>query len=150
MATKQETFERMAEHLLDQGEKSHHVPNEGSATIECLYRKFRGELPPLKCAVGILIPDELYDRRMEGQNATEGGLVTDLLEKDGHDLSLCQRVQRIHDDNPPDTWLRMLQEVAADESLEMPMKYRFYCRNSARGGDTGGADESSPYSPVTP
>ena len=59
----QETFDNVALHLLKQGKKA--VGSyDGSSYSEtvCKYRSKDG----LKCAVGCLIPDEMYDPLMEG------------------------------------------------------------------------------------
>lgn len=39
--------------------------------ITCAYRLYMDEGSPLKCAVGCLIPDELYDAKMEESAADE-------------------------------------------------------------------------------
>lgn len=54
--TEQEIFDKVAEHLQKQG---HRALNEDGV---CVYRGKNGT----KCAVGALIPDELYDSKIEG------------------------------------------------------------------------------------
>lgn len=56
-ATDQEIFDRVATHLLRQNA----VASRGGC---CVYRDDQGR----KCAVGALIPDEIYSPRMEGHN----------------------------------------------------------------------------------
>jgi hypothetical protein len=56
--TKQEIFDTVALHLIKQGKQS------ADATGDCFYRSPDG----LKCAVGCLIPDEVYRPEMEGKN----------------------------------------------------------------------------------
>jgi hypothetical protein len=56
--TKQEIFDTVAIHLIKQGKKS--VGDDGN----CLYRGPEG----LKCAVGCLIPDEVYRPEMESRS----------------------------------------------------------------------------------
>jgi hypothetical protein len=58
--TKQEIFDTVALHLIKQGKKS--VNDIG----RCLYRSPEG----LKCAIGCLIPDEVYQRSMEGHGVS--------------------------------------------------------------------------------
>jgi hypothetical protein len=53
--TNQDIFDTVAIHLIKQGKKS------ADANGDCLYRSPEG----LKCAVGCLIPDEVYDPEME-------------------------------------------------------------------------------------
>ncbi len=53
--TEQEIFDTVAIHLIKQGKQS------ADAFGNCLYRGPEG----LKCAVGCLIPDEVYQRNME-------------------------------------------------------------------------------------
>jgi hypothetical protein len=52
--TLQETFDKVCVHLLTQLQKSVFLDSNGS--MACAYRGPNG----LKCAVGCLIPDELY------------------------------------------------------------------------------------------
>lgn len=63
--TKQEIFEKVVIHLRNQGRratgKSHPM-----AASKCKYRTSDG----LKCGIGCLIPDELYDPSFEGKSVT--------------------------------------------------------------------------------
>jgi len=52
--TKQEAFDTVAKHLFEQGRAS-------KRGVYCAYRGEGGT----KCAVGVLIPDELYDEEMD-------------------------------------------------------------------------------------
>lgn len=58
--TKQETFDMVLEHLAKQGGPA--VNEKGLRS--CLYRGANGT----KCAIGALIPDELYHQNVEGQS----------------------------------------------------------------------------------
>jgi hypothetical protein len=51
----QEIFDFVVDHLRRQGEEAKNVAGA------CVYRNYRGQT----CAVGCLIPDELYDRELE-------------------------------------------------------------------------------------
>lgn len=99
--TNQEIFDQVSVHLLKQGE-------ECMANSTCRYR-YNG----LSCAVGCLIPDSLYNARMECRSV---GLLLrhfpDL--KDHFDLqikglALLERLQHIHDAMPPDCWAGHLE-----------------------------------------
>lgn len=59
---KQEIFDKVAKHLIQQGCASVH-----EELNECRYRTDEG----LMCAVGCLIPDEIYKRNMEGLAAED-------------------------------------------------------------------------------
>lgn len=61
--TPQEIFDTVAKHLFTQGCRSIEVDDEGEES--CLYRGPEGRM----CAVGVLIPDEIYDPLMEHQNS---------------------------------------------------------------------------------
>lgn len=66
--TTQQTFDMVVEHLITQGRPSRKTDETG---IGCLYRyELNGKM--LKCAIGALIPDDLYDVSME--NVTFFGL----------------------------------------------------------------------------
>ncbi len=56
MITKQQIFDKVVTHLFKQK-----IPSIGSCG-ECSYRGNNG----LKCALGIFIPDEIYNNNMEG------------------------------------------------------------------------------------
>ena len=115
--TPQETFNIVAKHLLTQMEQA----KDRSGC--CSYRGENG----LKCAVGCLIPDDKYDPYMEGQSPLtttcmsgkkrEPGSVGRLLLEQGHDLSLAEALQTIHDNYDPDEWRERLQELATRRNL---------------------------------
>lgn len=113
MPTLQETFNTVALHLLTQNARSVRIctdDEDDEAAPDgstCLYRSHDG----LKCAVGILIPDELYSRSMEG-NACEFDPVLPVLQRLGHDPDLCARLQQVHDSYFPSEWYRQLLDVA--------------------------------------
>lgn len=62
---KQEIFDTVAKHLFTQGERA--VNDDGL----CCYRVQLGD-KVLKCAVGALIPDEMYREEMDGFGAAKG------------------------------------------------------------------------------
>src|SRR5690606_33664541 len=55
-----------------------------------------------KCAVGQLIPDNLYIEELEGKIISDGDgdIVSDLIEKLGHDIHLASDLQKVHDTLP--------------------------------------------------
>lgn len=66
--TKQEVFNTVARHLLKQGK-----PAATKNSHYCKYRvKVGGHV--LKCAVGVLLPDKLYDEALEGASVKDGDL----------------------------------------------------------------------------
>lgn len=114
--TNQEAFEAVYKHLLTQMERSS-VPNQTCIGSEsCKYRGPRG----LKCAIGCLIPDELYDPSIEGVSAD------DLSDRgfrplfSGVNTALLQRLQDVHDDNEPGSWRGALVDVAEQFGLRVP------------------------------
>lgn len=94
---KQEVFDRVWNHFVVEGN-----PLSISRDIEgsCLYRGPDGT----KCAVGLLIPDELYSPDMEGNSVC--GLIDDFANKslakvldveNKDDISFLARLQSAHD-----------------------------------------------------
>lgn len=108
MLTAQQIFDKVAEHLLKQNDRCM------SAKSVCSYSGDNG----LKCAVGVLIPDELYDRSMEGQSYSSiyGGSLSAALTKGGVDLKLCipllNGLQRLHDHEKVSAWRAALVALA--------------------------------------
>lgn len=87
--TAQQIFDKVAKHLFAQGERA--VSESGT----CEYRSAGGN----KCAVGVLIPYDVYDPKMEGDNIDgvwhfDG--VEDLFAPDTR--YLLSSLQVIHDD----------------------------------------------------
>lgn len=94
---KQEIFETVSKHLFAQGERSYDE-------VECICQ-YRGP-DGTKCAIGALIPDELYDRKMDLSSYFKEGNGTDmiwshfpkLVEHLGADnQSLVGELQSVHD-----------------------------------------------------
>lgn len=106
--TPQEIFDTVSAHLLKQGCKSLF---QG---VSCQYRNTEG----LKCAVGILIPDERYDPLMEGSLDTllSWPALSFLCEH----KELLRRLQRIHDDSDPKNWKHELISLAENYSFHKP------------------------------
>lgn len=103
MITPQSAFDRVAKHLFEQGRRS--VKN----SIQCLYRG----PDKTKCAIGVLIPDDVYDPLMEGDGADSMiysyiGFQNLLSEdKTTHEWAkFLLDLQRIHDNR--DNWINTL------------------------------------------
>jgi hypothetical protein len=92
MYTNQEIFDKVARHLIAQGERSRDESN-GS----CKYRMQKPDGRLLKCAVGILISDEDYDWTIEG--VVVSLLPAEILSKftGPGQLALLDRLQTVHD-----------------------------------------------------
>lgn len=106
----QETFDIVARHLLTQGVRS--VDAAAGGEVLCRYRSSLG----LKCAVGVLIPDDLYTPSMES-NPVVDDPVRSVIDGLGHDLSLCEELQELHDDVPVCEWDDALRKLAHDWNL---------------------------------
>lgn len=108
--TNQEVFDKVATHLLTQNKKSIDEEETGNA---CKYRGPNG----LKCAAGILIPDDVYAPCME--NVVIATLLREIPEL-AHLLpfaSLLFDLQQIHDWEEVKNWKTKLQELAVSHNL---------------------------------
>ena len=123
--TEQELFDRVAVHLLTQRATARSTTNPGA----CLYHAPDGK----KCAIGVLIPDELYDFRFE--NRTVDALPVDVLEKLGlvGKIGLALALQNVHDQCDVDNWVAYLDVVAEDHDLS-PAVLTPFAPTSARSG----------------
>jgi hypothetical protein len=109
----QETFDKVATHLLRQGKKA--LDNKGY----CVYRAGDD-----MCAVGCLITDEFYTAGLEGDNihadnvrvALAHSLNVDVLDDDA--ITLIGALQDIHDDTQPDYWVSELRGLSEAFNLE--------------------------------
>jgi hypothetical protein len=108
MKTRQEIFDIVSRHLLSQGIKS--IDMSGT----CLYRGPNG----LKCAVGCLIPDDLYRQQLEMQGVDACDVLYVL-----EDVEICERddenmirflrdLQNLHDGTVPAFWREELNQLA--------------------------------------
>jgi len=105
--TKQDIFNIVANGMLKQGKKS-----EDRGSSSCLYRGPNG----LKCAIGMLIPDELYKARFEGRKASEPILIKALV-KTGVPKTIAfadflDYLQGLHDNCHTENWDYALVEFA--------------------------------------
>jgi hypothetical protein len=106
--TRQEVFNKVATHLLTQNRKSMigHTVGRG----KCRYRTPNG----LSCAVGCLIPDELYTGNIEGCDVNRIFLsfpaLSEYLGEDNR--RLLKALQTVHDCCDADFWAEQLVDVA--------------------------------------
>lgn len=123
MVTQQQLFDKIVMHLLTQGKP---------ATIlgACYYRTSAG----LSCAIGCLIPNNLY--RLELENTSIHGVISMLEKPDMYtqeeldefkaigitpeNAGLLSLLQDTHDAVPPESWFNQLQYIAIDYKLTMP------------------------------
>jgi hypothetical protein len=107
--TRQQIFTKVKNHLLSQNAKA--MGKYGT----CMYRTAEG----LKCAVGCLIPDYEYDRRIEYkivENLCDGGIKEFTFLKD-FDKNFLRRLQVIHDNVDVKDWEKELKAFATLENL---------------------------------
>jgi hypothetical protein len=119
----QEVFNTVADHLIRQGRKAIHGTDEyGRISQRCRYRAHDGT----KCAIGVLIPDDLYHPNLEGRgvwrllkDASEGLPLSPLF---GPEVchGLLMSLQDIHDCVTVCEWPRMLRALAKELSLQLP------------------------------
>ena len=103
--TTQQTFDIIVAHLRSQGEKSYTY--KWNYNIICAYRSPSG----LKCAVGCLIPDEMYNRSFEGKSC-QYQTIKDILYFQGHNILLVRELQIVHDEFPVAEWEEKFQQLA--------------------------------------
>ena len=89
---KQEIFDTVVKHLAKQKTKSV-LPRPHGNDMQCVYRGEGG----MKCAVGCLIPDELYDPDMEGDTVDQLADLNKLPEDLVEHVSLLYNLQFAHD-----------------------------------------------------
>lgn len=112
LATEQEVFDQIANHLLTQMEQS---KGDGG----CWYRSTNSSGKILKCAAGCLIADEEYTERMDNDSdeTTWHYLVEEGVFPDYH-KDLISSLQEVHDDHYPGEWWGELHLVAERFKLE--------------------------------
>jgi len=116
----QQAFEMAVKHLRKQGCRSQQDATVNGA-ITCMYR-----IPEngLMCAVGALIPDEVYQESFEG-TAIRGLLrdepsLNELFRK--VNLRLLEDLQEVHDKCEVEEWEESLEKLAEFYGLTMPSK----------------------------
>ena len=116
--TKQQIFDKIADHLLTQNAVS---VGPGDNAM-CKYRADDG----LSCAIGCLIPDELYVKKLEGKEVSHR-IVREVLKKvdiinEGRFLG---QFEEMHDYYPPFQWPRYLIEIADKYKLNTDVVTNF-------------------------
>jgi len=119
---KQRMFNKVAKHLLTQKKKSRtrkaNTWDDRMSTL-CLYRGKDG----LKCAIGCLIPNKLYDKGMEDNSVdellTKWPKLNKLFEINSKRwvLDFLEELQLIHDQSHPNSWRNKLAELAEQHEL---------------------------------
>lgn len=114
MISNQEQYDRVVNHLREQGCKSYHPDQPG----RCMYRGDRGR----KCAAGVLIPDDLYNPMMEGHGIEQlvriGLPLAEYFTKEGIDIKLLKELQYIHDECPVEEWEEAFKGLAGEFNLQ--------------------------------
>ena len=111
--TEQELFNKVFTHLLTQKEQS--MDSKGL----CLYRGPKG----LKCAIGVLIPDNEYKKTVESLSVIDLNHEVQLAcGLDESNIDLAQELQAIHDGDSPSQWRYSLETLAKNWALKMPSK----------------------------
>lgn len=116
--TDQEIFDKVAMHLLTQKKKAlklySGVNSFKSETHVCALRGFSGT----KCAIGCLIPDELYSSKMEKTSPRSLRKVfPSLLPYLGDNQDLLDRLQGVHDIYEVTQWRRELIIAAINSNI---------------------------------
>ena len=115
--TEQEILDKVATHLLTQGKPAKLHPELNSEA--CAYRSPDG----LKCALGCLIPDDVYDPEMETQPVhslfSEGNSFYAIFERLGllEHKSILISLQGVHDRHIAKNWPDGLRKVAREYGL---------------------------------
>lgn len=130
---KQEIIAKVREHFSQPGAQlairtnvDHNFPDEA----QCVYRGGFDPTSPLRCAFGVLIPDEAYEPSMEGSRAQavvdDNPHLKNLFESDVYDgneffSTFLNRLQRVHDDiaNAKGTVSGFLASLADFEDEEL-------------------------------
>ncbi len=116
---KQEVFDKVSKHLLTQKERAVIYKN-GVRFFKCVYKAPNG----FKCAIGCLIPDELYDPEIENEDVHNmTGLLNTVMKTalgdiDYDDRQFLGSLQWIHDRVDPDYWSIYLDKFAIEHKLE--------------------------------
>lgn len=105
---RQEIFDKVRTHLLTQNAKA--MADYGDS---CMYRAPDGR----RCAIGCLIPDEMYNPDFEGEGID--GLPWALREYLGgvDNDDILQELQNVHDCFNPDDWAGQLDYIATEYGL---------------------------------
>lgn len=113
---RQDIFDKVYKHLLNQGTKS--IDDDG----KCLYRDEDG----MRCAIGCLIDDKNYNINIENKNIYST-LVKNAIKKSNKGIrlniktvSMLGMLQDIHDEDNPENWAGLLRSLAKTCRLKIP------------------------------
>lgn len=112
----QETFDKVVQHLRQQ-----HAKAVQGATGGCMYRAPNG----MKCAIGSVIPDDLYSDQMEGHRITQLSktqypwMDVDLAIFCRRHLPLLRDLQLTHDTHQVEQWEQDFPWIAAKYDLQL-------------------------------
>lgn len=108
--TDQELYSTVRQHLLRQGRRSTTTTN---GMTRCVYRGIEGT----QCAIGCLIPDDLYSPELEGCSAHTDRIMR-AASLSPEQKGLADDLQNCHDFVEPEHWEVRLNELAAGYALE--------------------------------
>lgn len=141
---KQEVFNKVVSELRKQGRAARNYDGD------CKYRTKPELEPELRCALGVLVKDEFYDKRMEGDSLSGIGsetqkellhrfktrsnpgefgkkvLILEILEKSGievettEDIEFLGDLQLTHDTVLPEHWECGWKRIAVKWNLSVP------------------------------
>jgi hypothetical protein len=119
---RQEVFNTVYAGLLAQNARSTTQLSSSDGGTACRYRGDAGR----KCALGLLIPDELYSVEMEGRGAVRlleqfPEIAKALGAESRQDAIFLVSLQRVHDGFEQAYWKRVLARTAAEWSLSIPV-----------------------------
>lgn len=112
LATAQEVFDQVAQHLLTQNRKSLKQDN-ATVTAKCSYRGDGG----LKCAAGCLIADDEYKEEMDERGGMTWGVMCEVNIAPSDHKSLIGDLQTAHDSFPVAEWPGRLKQIAHQRGL---------------------------------
>jgi hypothetical protein len=120
---RQQIYNQVKIHLLTQMHKSEAFTSEGDG--QCVYRHVDG----YRCAMGALIPDHLYDERMDDLDIETNTSISAVLEnfpelveffnvENQEDINFLATLQQLHDCYTPEQWKTQLELFATVNNLE--------------------------------
>ena len=110
--TDQELYDKVAAHLLKQGDKAGIYQPDGS--FSCMYRDDKGR----QCAAGCLLEPEQYTAKLEGRGVSHSTVAVALYKSIGpYNAELVRELQVVHDFTSPEGWEEELRKLAEDFKL---------------------------------
>ena len=107
----QDMFNHICEHLMSQGQRSKAAKAGG-----CAYRGDDG----MACAVGAVVPDEYYDKVMEGTGVFYIAKRETVPSWVSRNVRLLEALQIMHDSYSPERWRLQLKQIAEEYKLQCP------------------------------